>query len=113
MEQLNTSSMGLTTLRTSLLHTFLGDVDPRMRRLGRAIEQGDARRIEFETHGLRGMCATIGATGCVTYFGEMERLARDDRSADARPLWAPAEAEVERTREYINRLEQIVKREAA
>ena len=113
VEQLNVSSMALPALRTSLLHAYLGDVYPRLERLQEALESGDPRRIEFEAHGLRGMCATIGATGCVMFFGEMELWAREERVADCRRLLEPALHEVQRTEDYIDRLERIVMREAA
>src|SRR5439155_8488477 len=59
LEQLDTACMGLPALRASLLHTFLGDVSIRLERLSHAFDAGDARRVEFESHGLKGMCATI------------------------------------------------------
>ena len=113
LEQLNTSCMGLPALRTSLLHAFLGDVRPRMERLSQAFDQDDDRRVEFEAHGLRGMCATIGATGCNLLFGEIEQWAREGRTKDARVLLQPTMDEVIRVEEYIQRLERIMTREAA
>jgi HPt (histidine-containing phosphotransfer) domain-containing protein len=113
VEQLNMSSMALPALRTSLLHAYLGDVYPRLERLQESLDSGDPRRIEFEAHGLRGMCATIGAAGCVTLFGEMELWAREERVADCRRLLEPALHEVQRTEEFIHRLERMVMREAA
>jgi len=113
LEQLNTSCMGLPALRTSLLHAFLGDVGPRMERLAQAFEHADDRRLEFEAHGLRGMCATIGASGCNVLFGEIEQWAREGRSKDAAVLLQPTRDEVSRVAEYINRLERIMTREAA
>ncbi|MEO5987753.1 MAG: response regulator [Candidatus Eisenbacteria bacterium] len=113
LEQLNTSCMGLPALRTSLLHAFLGDVGPRMERLRQAFEEQDDRRVEFEAHGLRGMCATIGASGCNLLFGEVEQWAREGRTNDAQVLLQPALDEVRRVEEYIERLERIMTREAA
>jgi PAS domain S-box-containing protein len=113
LEQLNTASMGLPALRTSLLHTYLDDVYPRLERLQQALDSGDAHRVEFESHGLRGMCATIGAGACTMLFGEMESSAREERVADARVFLEPARREVQRTEEFIHRLERIVSDEAA
>src|SRR5262249_28144041 len=93
VEQLDAACMGLPALRSSLLHTFLIDVPGRIERLRFAFDANDLRRVEFESHGLRGMCATIGATGCTMLFGEMEERARADRTADARALLEPATAE--------------------
>lgn len=113
LEQLDTASMGLPALRTSLLHTYLDDVFPRLERLQQALDSGDPRRVEFEAHGLRGMCATIGASACTMFFGEMESAARDERVAEARRYLEPARAAVQRTQEFIQRLERIVTEEAA
>jgi len=113
LEQLNTASMGLPALRTSLLHTYLDDVYPRLDRLAQAIDAGDPRRVEFEAHGLRGMCATIGASACTMLFGEMESAARDERVAEARGYMEAARAAVQRTEEFIRRLERIITEEAA
>src|SRR5262249_58286543 len=90
IEQLDAACMGLPALRSSLLHTFLIDVPGRIERLRFAFDSNDLRRVEFESHGLRGMCATIGATGCTMLFGEMEERARADRTPHARALLNPA-----------------------
>lgn len=111
LEQLETACMGIPALRSSLLHTYLDDVRPRLGRLDKAFADGDARRIEFESHGLKGMCATIGAPGCALLFGEMESWARDDHALDARILMDPARHEVVRTEEFIRRLDSILTRE--
>lgn len=113
LEQLNTASMGLPALRTSLLHTYLDDVYPRLERLQAAVDSGDAHRVEFESHGLRGMCATIGASACTYLFGEMESAARDGRLPEASRYLPPAREAVRRTEEFIQRLERMVTREAA
>lgn len=113
LEQLNVASMGLPTLRTSLLHTYLGDVYPRLERLQEAVDAADCRRIEFEAHGLRGMCATIGACGCTMLFGEIEVWAREEHLPEIRAAIGAARDEVARSEEFIERLERILLREAA
>ena len=113
LEQLETACMGLPALRSSLLHTFLGDVSSRLERLTHAFETGDPRRVEFEAHGLKGMCATIGAGGCTMLFGEIEEWARDERLEDARAVLQPAIDEVHRTEQFIRRLDSIIARDAA
>ncbi|MCC6652043.1 MAG: response regulator [Candidatus Eisenbacteria bacterium] len=113
LDQLNVASMGLPALRSSLLHTYLGDVYPRLSRLHEAVESGDCQRIEFEAHGLGGMCATIGAGGCTMLFGEMETRAREERVEGMRELLGAARAEVARTEVFIERFERILSREAA
>jgi PAS domain S-box-containing protein len=113
LQQLNLSCMALPALRNSLLQTYLGDVFTRLHRLEEAVESGDAPRCEFEAHGLRGMCATVGASACVVVFGDMERRAREGRLADVRTMLPVALAEVRRTEEFINRLERITGEQAA
>jgi len=113
LEQLEAACMGLPALRSSLLHTYMIDVPGRLERLRFAFDANDMRRVEFEAHGLRGMCATIGATGCTLLFGEMEDRARADRLPAARVLLEPAIAEAMRTEQFIRRFDQIVAREAA
>lgn len=108
LEQLETSCMGIPALRASLLQTWLGDVGPRLERLAQAFAEGDARRAEFEAHGIKGMSATIGATGCAALFGEVESRARDGRMTSAHDLLPSARAEVLRTEEFIRRFERIV-----
>jgi PAS domain S-box-containing protein len=113
LEQLETACMGLPALRTSLLHTFLADVSNRVERLTHAFDVQDARRVEFEAHGLKGMCATIGAAGCTRLFGEIEEKARDENIAEARPLLQPAIDEVHRAEEFIHRFDTILARDVA
>ncbi|HXJ67411.1 MAG TPA: response regulator, partial [Verrucomicrobiae bacterium] len=113
LEQLEAACMGLPALRSSLLHTYMIDIPGRLERLRFSFDANDLRRVEFEAHGLRGMCATIGATGCTVLFGEMEDRARADRLQAARVLLEPAIAEAMRTEDFIRRFDQIVAREAA
>jgi CheY-like chemotaxis protein/HPt (histidine-containing phosphotransfer) domain-containing protein len=113
LEQLETACMGLPALRSSLLHTFLNDVPNRIDRLTSAFESGEARRVEFEAHGLKGMCATIGAGGCTMLFGEIEELARDEHVDEARAVLPPAIDEVHRTEQFIRRFDSILARDVA
>jgi len=110
--RLEESSMGIIALRDTLLTTFLADVPPRIERLAEAIESKDPRRIEFESHGLKGMCATIGAVICGRVFARIEDLAGEERVAELTPLLPRAREAVRRTEEYISRLERILSRAA-
>ena len=100
-ERLNDTSMGIPALREALLNTFLGDVDERVERLGEAIRGRDARRVEFEAHGLKGMSATIGARHCVACFAELERCGRENDLAPTQGPLDRARVEVARVREFI------------
>jgi PAS domain S-box-containing protein len=110
--RLEESSMGIPALRDALLQTFLADVEPRLERLAAAVAEQDARKIEFEAHGLSGMSVTIGATACVDTFVAMERLAGEERLDAMHALLERARSEVQRTREHVERLERILNRAA-
>ncbi|MEO5617044.1 MAG: response regulator [Candidatus Eisenbacteria bacterium] len=110
--RLEESCMGITALRDTLLTTFLADVPPRIDRLAEAVESNDARRIEFEAHGLKGMCVTVGAVACGRFFGEIERLASEERVSELAVLVPRARVAVQHTEEYIARLERILSRAA-
>ena len=103
-DRLNDTSMGIPGLREALLNTFLGDVNERVERLGEALAARDARRVEFEAHGLKGMAATIGARHCVGAFTELERCGRESDLGMAQPPLDRARVEVERVRAYIEGL---------
>ena len=113
LEQLDNACMGLPALRSSLLQTFLHDVPTRLERLSQAFDSGEARRVEFESHGLKGMCATIGAGGCTILFGEIESMARDDHAEAARVILQPASEEVHRAEAFIRRFDAMLTRDAA
>ena len=99
--------MGIPALRESLLHTFLTDVRPRLERLGLAVTGRDPRRIEFEAHGLKGMCLTLGATTCAELFAELERMGREQALDLAPSLLKRAHLEVTLTERYITTMERL------
>jgi signal transduction histidine kinase/DNA-binding response OmpR family regulator/HPt (histidine-containing phosphotransfer) domain-containing protein len=106
LERLEQSSMGVPALRDALLGAFLAEVRPRLEQLGQAVVARDARRVEFEAHGLKGMCLTLGADVCGEVFAEMERLGREQRLDATGPLLKRAYLEVTRTERYIATLER-------
>jgi CheY-like chemotaxis protein/HPt (histidine-containing phosphotransfer) domain-containing protein len=101
------TSMGIPALRDSLLSTFLNDVRPRLEQLALAVNERDAHRVEFEAHGLKGMCATVGATACVELFAEIERVGRERTLGLAPTLLKRAHLEVTRTERYITTMERL------
>jgi signal transduction histidine kinase/DNA-binding response OmpR family regulator/HPt (histidine-containing phosphotransfer) domain-containing protein len=107
LERLEQSSMGIPALRSSLLNTFLAEVRPRLEQLSQAVVAHDARRVEFEAHGLKGMCLTLGADVCGEVFAQMERLGREDQLAAVGSLLKRAHLEVTRTERYIGTLERM------
>ena len=107
LAQLEETSMGIPALRDSLLDTFLNDIRPRLERLGLAVNKRDAQRVEFEAHGLKGMCATLGATVIAELFAELECLGREQGLDLAPPLLKRAYLEVTRTERYIMTMERL------
>ena len=107
LARLEETSMGIPALRDSLLSTFLSDVRPRLEQLGLAVNGRDAHRIEFEAHGLKGMCATLGATASAELFAELERVGREKTLALAPSLLKRAYLEVTRTERYITTMERL------
>ena len=62
---------------------------------------GDAKAVEFEAHGLKGMSATIGAVSCADAFGRIERMGRENRLEPVGPMLDYAEIEVGRVEAVI------------
>jgi HPt (histidine-containing phosphotransfer) domain-containing protein len=94
--RLKASSMGNAELEAILVRTFVHHIRPRLQRLRDAAQSGDAGAIEFEAHGLKGMCATIGAMACADVFSRIERLGREKRLEPVAPMLDYAEIEVSR-----------------
>ena len=107
LARLEEASMGIPALRESLLNTFLTDVRPRLERLGLAVNGRDPRRIEFEAHGLKGMCLTLGATTCAELFAELERMGREQELNLVPPTLKRAYLEVTRTERFITAMERL------
>jgi CheY-like chemotaxis protein/HPt (histidine-containing phosphotransfer) domain-containing protein len=100
-QRLEDTSMGIPSLRSALLRTFLSDVHPRLSRLASTVVSGDSRQVEFEAHGLKGMAATIGADACVAAFREIERLGREGQQQGMSEALDRARTEVDRAQRYI------------
>ena len=94
--RLKASSMGNADLEGILVRTFVHHIRPRLQRLRDAARAGDAGAIEFEAHGIKGMCATIGAMACTDVFSRIERLGREKRLEPVAPMLDYAEIEVSR-----------------
>jgi len=101
LAKLEENCMGCSDLRDMMVSAFLGDVHARLQALSQAVAEGDARRVEFEAHGLRGMSSALGATICAEVFGELERLGRERALQQAPPLVKRAHLEVLRAERFI------------
>jgi HPt (histidine-containing phosphotransfer) domain-containing protein len=69
--------MGDPELRRTLVQTFLTDIRRRLDHLHGRLAAGDAHAVEFEAHGLKGMCGTIGAVRCAELFSLIEAHGRN------------------------------------
>jgi CheY-like chemotaxis protein/HPt (histidine-containing phosphotransfer) domain-containing protein len=94
--QLEDACMGDPELRRTLVQTFLSDVRRRLAHLGSRLAAGDSRAVEFEAHGLKGMCGAIGAVRCAELFGLIESQGRDSDLARTPQLFAAVDDEVGR-----------------
>ena len=99
--RLESSCMGNPELKSILLRTFIHHIRPRLHRLREAATAGDAKGVEFEAHGLKGMSATIGAVCCADAFERIERLGREKRLEPVAPMLDYAEMEVARVEAVI------------
>jgi len=88
--------MGDPVMRRTLVETFLSDIRGRLAQLGSRIVAGDARAVEFEAHGLKGMCGAIGAVRCSELFGLIEIHGRDRDLVRTADLFSAADQEVGR-----------------
>ena len=99
--RLESSCMGNPELKSILVRTFIHHIRPRLRRLREVTAAGDAKAVEFEAHGLKGMSATIGAVSCADAFGRIERMGRENRLEPVGPMLDYAEIEVGRVESVI------------
>jgi PAS domain S-box-containing protein len=104
--RLRASSLGNPELEGILLRTFLHHIRPRLQHLREVAAAGDAAAVEFEAHGMKGMCATIGAMGCADAFARIEKLAREKRFEPVAPMLDYAEIEVARVEAVIGPMTQ-------
>jgi HPt (histidine-containing phosphotransfer) domain-containing protein len=102
--RLETMCMGVPSLRDKLLETFLHEIDPRLDRLMAAMNERDAKLVEFESHGLKGMSATIGAMVAAEVFASLEALGREGDLAAAEKVLNRATQEADRARKATEAL---------
>ncbi|MBI3538885.1 MAG: response regulator [Candidatus Eisenbacteria bacterium] len=103
-DQLEESCMGHADLRHTLIRAFLDDIRPRLVTLAGRVEASDARAVEFEAHGLKGMCGAIGAARCASMFKALEKAGRDGELALAPVMLRVVQAEVARVENELTPL---------
>jgi PAS domain S-box-containing protein len=101
------SSMGRPELRVVLAKTFLKHATKRLQRIEEMLDADDAQGVEFEAHGMKGMCLTLGAARCVKLFGDLEQLARAGQLALARPVLDLVKVEADRVEARLTKPEQV------
>ena len=68
---------GVTNLSAALNAAFLSELRPRLERLTRTLNQGDAAGVEREARGLAGLSTAVRAATCVTLFTELQHRGRN------------------------------------
>jgi HPt (histidine-containing phosphotransfer) domain-containing protein len=106
LEQLEEASMGIPSLREALLGAFLSEIRPRLDRLTRAVNAGDALRFQSEAHGLQVLSGTIGAKACANVFRELEGRGERGELEGAVVVLRSAYVEVIRAEEQAARLKE-------
>jgi len=104
--RLEEACMGMAPLRESLLHTFMAEVRPGIDHLRQHCAVGDARRVEFEAHKLRGMSATIGAAQLAGLLAEIETAAQAEQLDGLESIVGRAKSEVTRVEQQITLLSE-------
>jgi HPt (histidine-containing phosphotransfer) domain-containing protein len=100
------SSMGRPELRQVLAKTFLKHARKRIIRIEEMLLASDAQGVEFEAHGMKGMCLTLGAARCVKLFHDMELLARAGELDSLKPVLKRLKMETERVEAHLSKFDQ-------
>lgn len=82
-------------LAGQLAQIFLQELEPRIREIASAIRDGDASRVQFGAHALRGSAASLSATQVAASAGALEEMGRRGQLANANGVFARLEAELE------------------
>ena len=88
-----------------LLDMLLEDADRQVREIGEAIEAGDAKRIEYVAHSLKGAAASLEAGRVRDVALRLEEMGRGGSPAGAAGVLAELEAESKRLRRFAESLE--------
>jgi HPt (histidine-containing phosphotransfer) domain-containing protein len=86
---------GDRALARELAQIFLQELEPRMREIASAIRDGDASRLQFGAHALRGSAASLSATQVAASAGALEEMGKGGQLAKANGVLLRLEAELE------------------
>jgi two-component system, sensor histidine kinase and response regulator len=101
MQRLEASSMGNPELKEVLARAFLDHARPRVKRLREHLALGDSEAVEFDAHGMKGMCGTLGAVRCAEVFSRIEKCGREKRLPPVGPMLDRAEIEIGQVEEEL------------
>lgn len=86
---------GNRELAGELAQIFLQELEPRMQEMASAIREGDADRLQFAAHALRGSAASLSATQVTASAAALEAMAREGDLSMAESVFACLEDEME------------------
>ncbi len=105
-ERLEISSMGSHEIRSMLVRAFFTHVGRPMERLRTAVAEHDADQVEFQSHGMKGMCASLGAMRCAALFEVLEQRGHERDLDDAAAIVERATAELKRVESLLGDCER-------
>jgi HPt (histidine-containing phosphotransfer) domain-containing protein len=97
---------GNRELAGELAQIFLQELEPRMQEMSSAIRKGDADRLQFAAHALRGSAASLSATQVTASATALEAMARKGDLSMAESVFACLEDEMEGLTERLTILKQ-------
>lgn len=97
---------GNRELAGELAQIFLQELEPRIQEMASAIREGDADRLQFAAHALRGSAASLSATQVTASATALEAMARKGDLSMAESVFACLEDEMEGLTERLTILKQ-------
>jgi sigma-B regulation protein RsbU (phosphoserine phosphatase) len=98
---------GNRELAGELAEIFLEELQPRMQEMGSAIRDGDAERVRFAAHALRGSAASLSATQVTASATALETMARAGDLSKAEGVFASLQGELVGLTERLTILQQV------
>lgn len=98
---------GNRELAGELAQIFLEELEPRMLEMGNAIRDGDAVRVQFVAHALRGSAASMSATQVTASATALETMGRDRDLSKALSAFTCLEGELVGLTERLTILKQV------
>jgi CheY-like chemotaxis protein/HPt (histidine-containing phosphotransfer) domain-containing protein len=98
---------GNRELAGELAQIFLEELEPRMVEMASAIRDGDATRLQFVAHALRGSAASMSATQVTASATVIETMGRDRDLSKVSGAFAGLEGELVPLRERLTILKQV------